>query len=46
MDSFEFNKIFASILIALLIAMGASLISDFLVKPDKLDKYDNRMNIK
>ena len=38
MDSFEFNKIFASILIALLIAMGASLISDFLVKPDKLDK--------
>ncbi len=38
MDSFEFNKIFASILIALLIAMGASLISDFLVKSDKLDK--------
>lgn len=38
MDSFEFNKIFASILVALLIAMGASLISDMLVKSDKLDK--------
>lgn len=38
MDSFELNKVFASILIALLIAMGASLISDLLVKPDKLDK--------
>lgn len=38
MDSFEFNKIFASILVALLIAMGSSLISDMLVRPDKLDK--------
>lgn len=38
MDSFEFNKITASVLVALLIAMIGSLLSEQLVHPTKLDK--------
>jgi len=38
MDSFEFNKITASVLIALLVAMTGSLLSDYLVHPTKLEK--------
>lgn len=38
MDSFEFNKITASILVALLIGMIGSLLSDYLVHPVKLPK--------
>ena len=36
MDSFEFNKIAAAILIALLTVKGADLISDMLIHPQKL----------
>jgi cytochrome c len=38
MDSFEFNKIAAGILISLLVAMVGSLISETLVHPHKLEK--------
>jgi cytochrome c len=38
MDSFEFNKISASILVALLIAMMGSLLSEYLVHPSNLEK--------
>lgn len=38
MDSFEFNKITASVLVALLVAMTGSLLSEYLVHPTKLDK--------
>jgi cytochrome c len=38
MDSFEFNKITASVLVALLVAMTGSLVSDHLVRPTKLEK--------
>ena len=38
MDSFEFNKITASFLVALLVAMLGSLLSDYLVEPPKLAK--------
>ena len=38
MDSFEFNKITASFLVALLVAMMGSLLSDHLVHPIKLEK--------
>jgi cytochrome c len=38
MDSFEFNKITASILVALLVAMIGSLLSDHLVHPHKIEK--------
>jgi cytochrome c len=38
MDSFEFNKITASILVALLIGMIGSLLSENLVHPTKLEK--------
>jgi cytochrome c len=38
MDSFEFNKITASVLVALLIAMIGSLLSEQLVHPTKLEK--------
>ena len=38
MDSFEYNKITASVLIALLIGMSGSLLSDYLVHPNKLGK--------
>lgn len=38
MDSFEFNKITASVLIALLIGMMGSLVSEHLVRPEKLEK--------
>lgn len=38
MDSFEFNKITASVLVALLIAMIGSLLSEHLVHPSKLEK--------
>jgi cytochrome c len=37
-NSFEFNKIAAAVLIALLVAMVASLIGDALVSPSKLEK--------
>lgn len=36
MDSFEFNKITASVLVALLVGMSGSLLSDYLVNPTKL----------
>jgi cytochrome c len=38
MDSFEFNKITASVLVALLIGMIGSLLSEHLVHPSKLEK--------
>jgi cytochrome c len=38
MDSFEYNKITASILVALLMGMAGSLLSDYLVHPQKLEK--------
>ena len=38
MDSFEFNKITASVLVALLIGMTGSLLSEYLVHPQKLEK--------
>ncbi len=38
MNSFEFNKIAAAVLIALLVAMVASLIGEALVSPSKLEK--------
>lgn len=38
MDSFEFNKIAASVLVALLVGMIGSLLSEHLVHPEKLDK--------
>lgn len=38
MNSFEFNKIAASILIALLVAMTGSLLSDFLIGHHPLEK--------
>lgn len=38
MDSFEFNKIAASVLVALLVAMTGSLLSDALIHPEKLGK--------
>jgi len=38
MDSFEYNKITASILVALLIGMVGSLLSEYLVHPQKLEK--------
>lgn len=38
MDTFEFNKIAASVLVALLVAMTGSLLSDILIHPQKLDK--------
>ena len=38
MDSFEFNKITASVLVALLVGMIGSLLSDYLVHPTELKK--------
>lgn len=38
MNSFEFNKIFASLLTALLVAMIVHLFSDELISPEKLHK--------
>ena len=38
MDSFELNKVAAGILIALLVAMGGSLLSGYFVHSDKLAK--------
>lgn len=38
MDSFEFNKITASLLVALLIGMVGSLLSEYLVHPTKIEK--------
>ncbi len=38
MNSFEFNKIAASILVALLVAMSGSLLSDILIHPTPLEK--------
>ena len=38
MDSFEFNKIAASVLVALLIAMVGSVLSEHLVHSEKLEK--------
>lgn len=38
MDQFEINKIMASILIALIVGMGASLLSEHIIKPEKLAK--------
>jgi len=38
MDSFEWNKIFGAILVALLIAMVSSLVGDGLISPKKLEK--------
>jgi cytochrome c len=38
MDSFEFNKITASVLVALLVAMTGSLLSQHLIHPEKLEK--------
>lgn len=38
MDSFEFNKMTASVLLALLVAMTGSLLSEYLVRPSPLDK--------
>jgi len=38
MDSFEFNKVTASVLVALLIGMIGSLLSEHLVHPKKLEK--------
>lgn len=38
MDSFEFNKITASVLVALLVAMTGSLLSGYLVRPSHLEK--------
>ena len=38
MDSFEFNKIAAGVLVSLLVAMVGSLVSDSAVHPHKLEK--------
>jgi cytochrome c len=38
MDSFEWNKIFAGILISLIVAMVGSLVADALIAPKKLEK--------
>jgi len=38
MDSFEFNKIIASILVALLVGMVGSLLAEHLVHPEKLER--------
>ncbi len=38
MNSFEFNKFAASVLVALLVAMTGSLLSEFLVHPRKIEK--------
>ncbi|MBX9977107.1 MAG: cytochrome c family protein, partial [Alphaproteobacteria bacterium] len=38
MDSFEFNKIFAALLAALLVAMIANLVSEGAIHPHKLAK--------
>ena len=38
MNSFEFNKIAAGVLVSLLIAMVGSLVSDAVVSPHKLEK--------
>lgn len=38
MNQFEFNKILASVLVALIIGMLGSLLSDYLIKEEKLEK--------
>jgi cytochrome c len=38
MNSFEFNKIAASVLVALLVAMTGSLLSEYLAHPHKIEK--------
>lgn len=38
MNSFEFNKMAASVLVALLVAMSGSLLSDVLIQPTPLEK--------
>lgn len=38
MDSFEYNKITASVLVALLVGMVGSLLSEHLVHPEKVEK--------
>lgn len=38
MNSFEFNKLAASVLVALLVAMTGSLLSELLVHPHKIEK--------
>ena len=43
MDSFEFNKIAASLLVALLVGMSGTLLSDWLVNPERIEK--NILNI-
>lgn len=38
MDSFEYNKILASVLVALLVGMTGSLISGYFIHPEKITK--------
>lgn len=45
MNSFEFNKIAASILVALLVAMAGSLLSDVLIGHHKIEKNVLEINV-